>query len=191
MYLFIIAYNHLLTSQLFLCGANDACLPGAKSGQHIPLDEYQKNLKAILIHPSIKKHRPKILLVTPPPVHEVHLESEDREKGDSLTRNQETTSKYADAVRRIAKEFQDQNVVLVDLWSALLNEAAKLSRDHDESRFLLGSLERGDNEGLRALLVDGLHLTGEGYKIFLGEVLPHVGTSWPEENPMAPSWLFP
>ena len=49
----------------------------------------------------------------------------------------------------------------------------------------------GDSEGLRSLLVDGLHLTGEGYKIFLSQVLPLVGPNWSIEPPEAPSWIFP
>lgn len=180
-----------MSIQLFLCGANDACLPEASSGQHIPLEEYRENIKAIITHPSIKNHTPKILLVTPPPINEVHLESEDGKKGFSLSRTQQTTSRYADAVRDIAKEFQAQNVVVVDLWSALLSEASRLSKSQLEGEGLLGTRERGDNEGLRTLLVDGLHLTGEGYRIFLKEVLPHVGASWAEENPMSPSWILP
>jgi lysophospholipase L1-like esterase len=156
------------------------------------LEEYRNNIRAILVHNSISKHRPKILLVTPPIINEVHLESEDLKKGYlALSRHQKVTAQYAKVVREVAAEFNDQNVVLVDLWTALMNEAIRLTPEYVEDGRLLGSREKGDSQGLRSLLVDGLHLTGQGYKVFLREVLPHVGVSWSQEAFNSPSWVFP
>jgi lysophospholipase L1-like esterase len=169
-------------------GANDACLPGGPSGQHIPLEEYRQNLNSILSHISRKKNKPKILLATPPPINEVHLEAGDLEKGCVLTRHQSVTAEYASAVREIAAEFKHDNVVLIDLWKAFTEEAIRLTPDYVDDGLLLGSKEKGDSEGFRHLLVDGLHLTAEGYKLFLKEVLPHVGTEWAQEDPEFPSW---
>lgn len=178
--------------QLVLFGANDSCLPTSPSRQHVPLEKYRENLKTILTHPSITAHKPKIFLVTPPPINEVHLEEGDLKKGYStLTRHQSFTAQYAEAVREIADEFKDQQVVLVDLWSAIVKEAARLTPGYDASNGLLGSKQTGDSEGLRKLLVDGLHLTGEGYKVFFNEVLPVVGTGWTDEPFDSPSWIFP
>lgn len=73
-----------------------------------------------------------------------------------------------------------------------MDQAARLCPDEKEAGgFLIGTRERGDHEGLRKLIVDGLHLTGDGYKVFLDAVLPQVGPEWLQEDPNAPSWVFP
>ena len=179
---------------MLLLGANDAALPRSPSKQHVPLENYRQNLKTILNHPILKSHNAKILLVTPPPIHEVHLEAEDLAKGASqITREQNTTSQYAQVVREIASEFAEQNVVLVDINKALLDEAVRRTPGifvGDQN--LLGTLQAGDSQGLRELLIDGLHLTGAGYKVFLDAILPHIGQRWADEpfhNPT--SWVFP
>jgi lysophospholipase L1-like esterase len=149
-------------------------------------------MNAIINHPGIKAHNPKILLVTPPPVNEVHLEAEDFKRGHpALTRHQSNTEQYVKVVRELAEEYKDKGVVLVDLWAAMMREAARLTPGHVEGGALLGSREKGDSEGLRKLLVDGIHLTGAGYKVFLNEVLPNVGKEWADEDPNDPSWIFP
>lgn len=148
-------------------------------------------MKAILTHPSITAHNPTILLVTPPPVNEVHLEAEDFKRGHSaLTRHQSVTAQYAEAVRDIAAELKDQMVLLVDLWTAMMKEGIRLTPGYIEEGSLLGSKAKGDSEGLRHLLVDGLHLTGAGYELFLKEVLPLVGPS-PEQEAVSRAWIFP
>ena len=175
-----------------LLGANDACLPHSPSKQHVALNAYRENLKTILSHPSITVHAPKILLVTPPPVNEFHLQENDLGKGYSaLTRVQKVTAQYADVVRELATEFKDKNVVLVDLWSALMKEGARLTPNYVDDGKMIGTLEKGDDPGLRTLLLDGLHLTGAGYKVFLDEVVPVVGPEWAQESELDPKWIFP
>lgn len=196
----LVILDHLIPSPscakvdylLLLFGSNDSCLPDSPTKQHVPLDQYRKNLHAIINHPGIKAHSPKILLVTPPPINEVHLEAEDLKKGHSaLTRHQSVTEQYVNVVRELAEEHKDRGVVLVDLWAAIMKDATRLTPGYVEGGSLLGSREKGDSEGLRKLLVDGIHLTGAGYKVFLLEVLPNVGTEWADEDPNDPSWIFP
>ncbi|TVY48921.1 Isoamyl acetate-hydrolyzing esterase 1-like protein [Lachnellula cervina] len=177
---------------LLLFGSNDACLPDCPTKQHVPLEQYRKNMHAILNHASIKAHNPTILLVTPPILNEVHLEAEDSKRGyPTLTRHQSYTEQYVKAVREIAEEYKDQKVILVDLWAAMMKEGARLTPGFVEGGGMLGSKEKGDSEGLRKLVADGLHLTGAGYKIFLDEVLPVVGKEWAGEPIDNPSWIFP
>ncbi|KAH9219859.1 SGNH hydrolase-type esterase domain-containing protein [Leptodontidium sp. 2 PMI_412] len=177
---------------LVLLGSNDACLPQSPSKQHVALDKYRENLRTILTHPSITAHSPKILLVTPPPVNEVHLQENDFEKGYSeLTRVQKVTAQYAGVVRELATEFKDKNVVQVDLWTALMKEGARLTPGYVDDGKMIGTLEKGDNPGLRSLLLDGLHLTAAGYKVFLDEVVPVVGPEWAQESELEPNWIFP
>ncbi|KAK0121951.1 hypothetical protein ONS95_010225 [Cadophora gregata] len=177
---------------LVLLGSNDSCLPSSPSKQHVPLDKYRENLRTILTHHCIMAHGPKILLVTPPPVNEVHLQENDFAKGYSaLTRVQKVTRQYVDVVRELAAEFKDNNVVLIDLWSALMEEGAELTPDYVDDGKMIGTLEKGDNAGLRSLLLDGLHLTAAGYKVFLNEVLPFIGPEWAQESEFDPKWVFP
>jgi lysophospholipase L1-like esterase len=177
---------------LILFGANDSCLPTSATGQHVSLENYRENLKQIITEPALIAHKPKILLVTPPPIHETHLESEDVQKGRGiLSRHQNFTAQYADVVRDLAAELKDHNVVLVDLHKAMIDEAIRLTPDFVAGPGLIGSKDAGDSSGLRKLLVDGLHFTGAGYKIFFDIVVPHIGKHWAEESPTDPSWPFP
>lgn len=50
-------------------GANDARLPGTLGGpqQHVPLDEYKANVKALVNHANVQAHTGiRIILITPP-----------------------------------------------------------------------------------------------------------------------------
>ena len=180
--------SHANDDKLILFGANDACLKDGPTGQHVPLQQYRTNLKTIISHSSVEARQPTIFLVTPPPINEAHLWEFDSEKGHSaVTRHQEVTAQYAEAVREIAKEYEHRNVVLLDLWEALMKEARLgLSPKIDKQAEM-----DAEDKRLRRLLVDGLHLTGTGYKIFLDMLLPLVGTEWTSEDPDNLSWVFP
>lgn len=82
-------------------GANDSVQAG--ESQHVPLEEYDQNLRSII--DIFKEQNPDIalILVTPPPVDHTRWPS----------RHNELVSTYAEAVRRIAV---DKAAVLVDLW---------------------------------------------------------------------------
>ncbi|KAG9237010.1 SGNH hydrolase-type esterase domain-containing protein [Amylocarpus encephaloides] len=177
---------------LLLLGSNDSCLPSSPTNQYVPLEEYRANLKTIITHSSIKVHDPLILIVTPPPINEVHLEVQDRENGHGdLTRLQENSFRYAEAVRGLAKEFHHEKLRLVDLWGAIIKEARKVTSGDEAA--MPGSKATGDNTSLRMILEDGLHLTGIGYEIFLNEVLSAMGGTWIDHDPNnhKTSWGFP
>lgn len=103
----------------------------------------------------------------------------------SVTRLQKVTAQYAEVVREVAKEYEDKKVVLVDLWEALMEARLRLTVAFEVQS------EKRDDEGLRKLLVDGLHLTGAGYKVFSDTLLPLVGKDWACELPEDPAWVFP
>jgi isoamyl acetate esterase len=175
--------------KLILFGANDAALPNT-TGQHVPLLKYRENLKTLLSHSSIAAHNPTIFLVTPPPINEVQLKELDLQKGHGvLTRHQKVTAQYAEAIREIATEYKDKKVVLVDLWTALM--LARLDPSSEKDEELRGLGESHGDEGLQKLLVDGLHLTGAGYKVFLDEIRPLVGKEWGDESLDKQEWIFP
>ena len=134
--------------QTVFFGANDACLPGSATGQHVPLNEYKKNLKDILKHPTVAAQNPRLILLTPPPVNEYQLEEADlvQESTDPL-RSAAHTKKYADACRQVGA---DVGVTVLDVWSIVMAETG-----WKEGEALIGSKEVARNEVLDMLLVDG------------------------------------
>lgn len=99
------------------------------------------------------------------------------------------TAQYANTIRELAAEFKDRKVLLVDLWAALMREGARLTPGFVEGVGLLGEKASGDSVGLRSLLVDGLHLTADGYAVFFRELMSVLeGT---EGGIDAQPWVFP
>ena len=94
-------FGNLATAVIFF-GANDAVRPG--ESQHVPLEEYCENLKAII--DAFREHNADIslILVTPPPVDHTQWPS----------RHNNLVYAYAESVRNIAIE---KAVILADLWS--------------------------------------------------------------------------
>ncbi|KAH8696064.1 GDSL Lipase/Acylhydrolase family protein [Talaromyces proteolyticus] len=164
-------------------GANDAALP--HSIQHVPLDQYKQNLKALLEHPLTKAQNPKIIVITPPPINEYQLEITDFKKGivGPPRRTAKTTKMYADACRDVAKSL---GIPVADLWAAFMNAA-----QWKPGQPLAGSKESPVNERLASLLSDGLHFTSSGYKIMFDEVMNVLRATWPEEDPEKLPMIFP
>jgi len=132
-------------------GANDACLPGSSTDQHVPLDQFKKNLKAIVNHSSVIAQKPRMILITPPPVNEYRLEESDLVKGlTDPRRTAEHTKKYADATREIGAEL---GVVVFDIWSLFMAKAG-----WNAGEPLVGSKKVPRSEILDKLLVDGQFL---------------------------------
>jgi GDSL-like Lipase/Acylhydrolase family len=125
---------------MIFLGANDSVLPG--NYQHVPLDQYSKNLELLYRHPSVRAHNPTIILVTPPPVNEYQFSMlEAPVSGSSFTRTAENTKIYADACRQVGEK---DNLPIVDLW-----------RWRGETP-LPGSRSTANNEILQSLFVDGI-----------------------------------
>ncbi|QPH01297.1 hypothetical protein C2857_005496 [Epichloe festucae Fl1] len=177
---------------IILFGANDAVLPLPTSSQHVPIEQYKENLTKIITHPHIKQHRPKILLVTPPPVDEIKVTRLNLAEGHaSALRTSATTAAYSEKAREVARE--NPGVVLIDLWTAVMDKAMSMApQDWKPGSPWLGSPENGQQGGLDSLLPDGLHLSGSAYKIFYDEIKSHVGEEWtdlPDEDKTG--YLFP
>lgn len=164
--------------QLILLGANDAVLDGAPTNQHCPIDQYKENLGKIISHPSIKAHAPKILLVTPPPLDEIkHGDLTKKDGLEDPLREHAVSAAYSEKAREVARE--NPGVVLIDLWQALMDKAIELTpADYQSGGPWLGSLKNGKSGGLDTLLPDGLHMGGDGYRVFFEAVRPHIGTEW-------------
>lgn len=167
-----------------LFGSNDACFLEAENGQHVPLDKYKKNLVKLLTHPVVEAHKPRLILITPPPVEERRLEHRVKSQGyTKLNRSNERTKQYADASREVANEM---NIACLDLWSAFMAKAG-----WKDGQPLCGAIDLPENVVLRGLIHDGLHLTPEAYHLFYEEMMKVIGDKWPDEMPNRLPYVIP
>ncbi|KAI9808390.1 MAG: hypothetical protein M1827_007487 [Pycnora praestabilis] len=165
-------------------GANDACLPSAETGQHVPLPKYRDNLIAILTHPTIRAHSPNLILITPPPVDEYGLEESDRLRGiKHVMRTAEHTKLYADATREVGEEL---GPAVLDLWTVIMRLAGWKQGDA-----LVGSKHVPRSPVLRSLLRDGVHFNGDAYKILYTKMMETIEKEWPDQLPEKLPYLLP
>lgn len=140
-------------------GANDAALKDL-DGKHVPVEEYQENLRALVQKARTTYPQSKLLLIAPPPVHrEQRLAFQKERYGDKATgipeRTLEHTKLYAVACKRVA---EDLGVPCLNLFSLMLEAT------DDFGRFLS----------------DGLHFNRAGHD-FVGEhVLQAIEKYFPE-----------
>ncbi|KAI7360988.1 hypothetical protein KC354_g8426, partial [Hortaea werneckii] len=177
-------------------GANDARLPSTgEPEQHVPLESFKANLRAMATIRQLRKHHPgtKILLVTPPPVDERLCAQDDAGKGIfHPRRTAETTALYAQAVRDVGAEVGSSvaagsggggggggDIAVLDLWGCFMRLAGWVPGEP-----LVGSkdVEQADPEkgGLARLLKDGVHLTGEGNRVLFTELVGLLNRTWPD-----------
>ncbi|XP_020652261.2 isoamyl acetate-hydrolyzing esterase 1 homolog [Pogona vitticeps] len=119
-------------------GANDSALKDVNPKQHVPLDEYADNLRAMIQYLKfVDITEDKVVLVTPPPLHEASWEKECIAKGEKLNRLNSTTGEYAKACVKVAEEC---GTSFIDLWT----------------------LMQKNNQDFCCYLSDGLHLSAKG-----------------------------
>ncbi|KAJ7342071.1 hypothetical protein JRQ81_008646 [Phrynocephalus forsythii] len=127
-------------------GANDSALKEVNPKQHVPLDEYVENLRAMIQYlRSVDITEDKVILVTPPPLHEASWEKECMAKGEKLNRLNSTTGEYAKACVKVAEEC---GTSVIDLWT----------------------LMQKNNQGFCCYLSDGLHLSAEGNRFLANQL---------------------
>ena len=145
--------NREVRLAIIFLGANDAALPGER--QHVPVDEYKKNLRHIV--KIVEKS--KIILICPPPIDQSQRLAYQRERyGDKATgileRTLETTGTYAEACAALADELNIPCVNIYDSMQATSNWPTFLS--------------------------DGLHLSKEGNQFLAKELIKAIETHLPE-----------
>ncbi|XP_008783917.1 GDSL esterase/lipase At5g45920 [Phoenix dactylifera] len=133
-------------------GANDASLADRSSGfQHVPLPEYQNNLRAIC---SFLKHlwpSTVVILITPPPIDEdgrLRYPFGDNPSG-LPERTNVSAGAYAKACIAVANE---SGIPVIDIWS-------KMQQFPNWEKIFLR---------------DGLHLTAGGNRVLFEEVVERL-----------------
>lgn len=166
---------------LVLLGANDAAIPMEVDNQGIPLEQYKANLKKIITHPNITAHAPKVLVVTPPPLDEIRTTELDTPKYGKSARQQARSASYSQAARDVAASVP--GTVCIDLQRALMDHAVANTPGWDASQPPLGSVEAGGRRGyLERLLPDGLHMSGEAYRVLWGLVEREIEPQFPNQD---------
>ncbi|WPH04562.1 isoamyl acetate-hydrolyzing esterase 1 like protein [Acrodontium crateriforme] len=185
-------------------GANDARLPNMPGGpdQHVPVDKYKANLRAIITHPRVQEHvNARIILIAPPPLDEATLLQTDQVKypgliGDVLRRTNATTRQYATAVRELGCEME---LPVIDLGFIIY---ARLGRplavhgplsEYEDAVLRHYARQPGVDESMQTFLHDGLHLSGEGYKLLYLALTETILLTWPDQTPgqlplLLPAW---
>lgn len=128
-------------------GGNDSMHPHPTGlGPHVPLPEYIENMRKIAIHLkslSVKTH---VIFLSAPPVNEAKIREFTGNKFDALGRTNDACQKYSDALIELCQEL---DVKAIDLWNAL----------------------QKSDDWLTACFTDGIHLSSEGSKIVVEEIL--------------------
>ncbi|KAK3058630.1 hypothetical protein LTR09_000195 [Extremus antarcticus] len=180
-------------------GANDARLPDTYPDpqQHIPLEEFKDNVRAIASHPCVLAHTDvRIILITPPPFHERSaLESdrvEDGSREPNLRRTAVAAATYAQEVRELGEQI---NLPVLNLWTAMMKRADYQGTGIDDG-MLPGSMGDRDvqsraNTVLKSYLHDGLHFTRTAYEVLFEELMALIQRKWPDQTPEALPFVLP
>ncbi|KAJ5287149.1 GDSL Lipase/Acylhydrolase family protein [Penicillium angulare] len=168
--------------QTIFFGANDACVEGHQ--QHVPIETFKENLKKLIQHPATVAQNPRIVLITPPPINEYQLEGFDHAKDTAHpSRTAAITKTYGEAVKEVGKSL---NVPVADIWTAFMTSVG-----WQEGQPLIGSRDAPRNENFDSLFIDGLHLTGDGYRFVFSEVMKEINATWPDQSPNSLPMVFP
>lgn len=129
-------------------GGNDSMKPHPSGlGPHVPLNEYIENMKKIALHLKSLSEKTRIIFLSAPPINEAKIrESESLSVFGDLGRTNEACRKYSEACIKLCDEI---GVKVIDLWT---------------------SLQKRD-DWLTVCFTDGIHLSSEGSKIVLKEIL--------------------
>jgi lysophospholipase L1-like esterase len=139
-------------------GANDAVKPGStmESKQGCPSEEYRNNLRAILEHLHKLSPRPRVLVMTPPPLDAIAWKKTCDDRGYHADPEPDRSMSVTESYARVALEA-------AEVFSAVNNRAKVTGLN------LFIGLQRGAPPGApggweKAFLSDGLHLTPGGYR---------------------------
>lgn len=128
-------------------GGNDSMGPHSSGlGPHVPLSEYVENMRKIANHLKSLSDTIRIIFLSCPPVNEAKIRENTSTIFSELVRTNELCRTYSEACIDLCKEM---NIQVVDLWTALQKR----------------------EDWQTACFTDGIHLSAEGSKIVVEEIL--------------------
>lgn len=116
-------------------------------GSHVPLSEYVQNMKKIALHLKSLSANIRLIFLTSPPVDEAAVLRFYGNTFDKQERTNEACDVYAEALVKMCEELD--GVKAINLWK---------------------SFQHRDDWG-SAYLIDGIHLSSQGSKIMVKEIL--------------------
>ncbi|CAJ1805863.1 unnamed protein product [Sphenostylis stenocarpa] len=126
-------------------GGNDSVHPHPSGlGPHVPLGEYLENMRKIANHLKSLSDHIRIIFLTSPPINEEQIRK--KLSATQSGRTNESCGKYAEALMELSEEL---NIKAINLWSAIQ------TRD----------------DWLDVSFTDGVHLSAEGSKVVVKEIL--------------------
>lgn len=135
--------------------------------QHVPIERYKENL-TWMIDMSLGAGVERVVVVGLGPVDEAKF-TETRDRSAART------MEYAASARMVAEKCQ---VPFLDLWHTFMDATGWANGDP-----IPGQGNSQPNKALSRLLTDGVHLTGNGYKIWYTELLRIISETFPELRP--------
>ena len=158
-----------------LLGTNDAALFDVEPAAHVPLEEYEDNLTAIVTH--VKKRCVHVIVLTPPCMDERQRLAFQKEKYGAdalgaLDRSNANTKRYAEVAMRVAEKL---DVLCVDLFEATWRACASSSTKHDGvsrqdsvdpwAEPSAPSPTNEENDASPDVFVDGVHFSAFGQEL--------------------------
>ncbi|KAK7294695.1 hypothetical protein RJT34_17588 [Clitoria ternatea] len=126
-------------------GGNDSIHPHSSGlGPHVPLEEYIGNMRKIAHHLKSLSDHIRLIFLTSPPINEEQIRK--KISATQTGRTNESCGVYAEALMELCGEM---NIKAVNLWSAIQ------TRD----------------DWLDVSFTDGVHLSAEGSKVVVKEIL--------------------
>ncbi|KAJ8753830.1 hypothetical protein K2173_000084 [Erythroxylum novogranatense] len=134
-------------------GGNDSTHPHPTGfGPHVPLPEYSENMRKIAKHLKSLSENIRIIFLNAPPINEKQM-CKFNDEFDEVRTN-ESLRLYAQACLEVAKEM---NIKAIDLWTVMQQK----------------------ENWKDVCFTDGVHLSAEGSKIVLGEIMKVIkGAEW-------------
>ncbi|KAA8534074.1 hypothetical protein F0562_031733 [Nyssa sinensis] len=128
-------------------GGNDSMGPHSSGlGPHVPLPEYIENMRKIALHLKSLSETTRIIFLSCPPVNEERLRQRASGIFSEVVRTNELCRRYSEACIDLCQEM---GLKVVDLWTAIQKQ----------------------DDWLNACFTDGVHLSAEGSKIVVEEIL--------------------
>ncbi|EEF34277.1 GDSL esterase/lipase CPRD49 isoform X1 [Ricinus communis] len=125
-------------------GGNDSVQPLSTGfSPHVPLPEYIENMKKIVQHLKSLSEKTRLIFLSAPPVNEEMIR---QYFGGNIGRTNETCRIYSEACLKLCREI---GVTAIDLWTAMQQR----------------------DDWLTACFTDGIHLSEEGSKIVVNEIM--------------------
>ncbi|KAF4386095.1 hypothetical protein CsatB_009445 [Cannabis sativa] len=128
-------------------GGNDSMGPHSSGlGPHVPLPEYKENMRKIAKHLQSLSDSIRIIFLSSPPVNEEKIRGNASGFFSELVRTNELCRQYSEGCIEVGKET---GVKVIDLFTAFQNR----------------------DDWMNACFTDGVHLSEEGSKVVVEEIL--------------------